>query len=201
MTNSSSHQNIATQAVVSSTTLSTIKEWGAILPIIWQIILAFGGFVFLLFYVSIGFMPELDLTAIISLLSAASLIGVFFVLALAAYFVFPGWVLKGVVESDKFFKSMILPRDKISIGRLLIFYTVPICLAITVLNLAFWWLAELTRGLAQFNLERTHSWMLASLVVLIVWYLICALLVFFWGWQEKSHGAEYGLLSNTLVEF
>jgi hypothetical protein len=57
----------------------------------WSVFLFVGGLIFLVYFASIGFMPEVDLQTSIALLVVSALTGGFLLLVLGVYFLAPGW--------------------------------------------------------------------------------------------------------------
>lgn len=57
----------------------------------WSAFLFVGGLIFLVYFASIGFMPEVDLQTSIALLVVSALTGGFLLLVLGVYFLAPGW--------------------------------------------------------------------------------------------------------------
>ena len=60
-----------------------------LLPLVWSAFLFIGGLNFLFYYGSIGFMPELDLKASITLLATSASIGTFLFITLSAVLIGP----------------------------------------------------------------------------------------------------------------
>jgi hypothetical protein len=58
---------------------------------VWSVFLFVGGGFFLVYFASIGFMPEIDVKTSIALLAVAALTGGFLIIVLGFYLLAPGW--------------------------------------------------------------------------------------------------------------
>lgn len=63
------------------------------LALLWSLVLALGGLVMLIFVVTNGFLPELDLSGAVSLLASAALVSLFLIFAVSMLTFAGGWAL------------------------------------------------------------------------------------------------------------
>jgi hypothetical protein len=75
----------------------------------WNAFLLFGGLIFLLYFVRIGYLPELNLKDSAFLLAVAAVTGFFFVASMSGGLIFPGVIWSSLVESRSF--RALWPRD------------------------------------------------------------------------------------------
>lgn len=72
------------------------------LTLLWNLVLALGGVVMLIFVVNNGFLPELDLSGALSLLASASLVSLFLIFAVSMLTFAGGWALYSWFEKIDF---------------------------------------------------------------------------------------------------
>jgi hypothetical protein len=73
---------------------------GKLLPLVWSVFLFIGGLNFLFYYGTIGFMPELDLKASITLLATSASIGTFLFITLGAVLIGPALSWLGLARNS-----------------------------------------------------------------------------------------------------
>jgi hypothetical protein len=94
----------------------------------WSVFLFVGGLFFLVYFASIGFMPEIDLKTSVALLAVSALTGGFLLLILGVYLLAPGliWVLNAnlreSLKSPTWFK---LPMGGVIFGLILSAFLIP----------------------------------------------------------------------------
>jgi hypothetical protein len=103
---------------------------------VWSMFLFAGGLIFLIYFWSIGFMPEIDAKAFVTLLAASALTGGFLFILLSFYWVAPGYLWVQCTRHSESLKSPLwffLPMTGVALTALLS----------SVLILKWWWIAPL----------------------------------------------------------
>jgi hypothetical protein len=68
-----------------------VSNVAATVAIVWSVVLFVGGMIFLVYFASIGFMPELDVKASITLLATSAFTGIWLLALLSLYLIGLGW--------------------------------------------------------------------------------------------------------------
>jgi hypothetical protein len=99
-----------------------------LMPVVWSVFLLVGGGFFLLYYWSIGFMPELDLNTSITLLAVSAITGSVTLLMLGLTLLTPTGVWVHMIRTSPTLKGLwYAPDDKVAPGRALGWLVLPIC--------------------------------------------------------------------------
>jgi hypothetical protein len=79
-----------------------------LLPVAWSVFLLLGGLIFLFYFWSIGFMPELDLNASLTLLAVSAITGSFLFLMVVVIFLLPSAIWINMLRTSEPLKKALV---------------------------------------------------------------------------------------------
>jgi hypothetical protein len=77
-----------------------------VMKTVWGVFLFVGGMFFLIYFTSIGFMPELDLQASLTLLATSALMGCWVLTLISLGLIGPGWIWKSTTNNNEKLKAL-----------------------------------------------------------------------------------------------
>lgn len=84
----------------------------SLLSLLWSAILVFGGIIFILYFVDVGYFPELDFASATYLLATVAFTGMFVLAWLCAAIVLPGYIWYGLLQEQSAQKETSNDSDK-----------------------------------------------------------------------------------------
>jgi hypothetical protein len=102
---SSAQQSAGSASLGTQIRASFLSNWAVTFGALWSVILLMGGLSFLVYFASIGFMPEIDLQTVVALLAVSALTSGFLLIMLGFYLLAPGWYWVQVTRHQESLKS------------------------------------------------------------------------------------------------